>query len=35
MDWDTIMMYDEYCNDCHYEGKEPKDFWDWYYDEGE
>lgn len=34
MDWDTMIMYYNYYDECLFEGKEPKNFWDWYY-EGE
>lgn len=34
MDWDTMIMYYEYYDECIFEGEEPKNFWDWYY-EGE
>lgn len=34
MDWDTMMMYYDYCDECAYKGIEPKGFWGWYY-EGE
>lgn len=34
MDRDTMIMYYDYYNECVYEGIEPKNFWDWYY-EGE
>lgn len=34
MDWDTIIKYYNYCDECAHEGVEPKGFWGWYY-EGE
>ena len=32
MDWDTMIMYYDYYDECVYEGIEPKNFWDWYYE---
>lgn len=34
MDYETMALYYDYCEACYYEGIEPKNFWDWYY-EGE
>lgn len=34
MNYETMLAYDEYCQECDYEGVIPKDFWKWYY-EGE
>ena len=32
MDWDTMIMYYDYYDECVYEGIEPKNFWDWCYE---
>lgn len=34
MDWDTMIIYYDYYDECVYEGIEPKNFWDWYYEGG-
>lgn len=31
MNYETLLMYDEYCKECNYEGLTPQDFWNWYY----
>ena len=33
IDWNTMIMYYDYYDECVYEGIEPKNFWDWYYEE--
>ena len=29
MTYETLLAYEEYCMDCHYEGRSPKPIWAW------